>query len=272
MEVIKRKVTIHWKYSPSTFEKINKRVLGSNVKKIGASRPAVNSILEQYEMLKVLMPSILGINPESRDTDWDKHIAYYWNSLSLDVPSSGKTLEVGLRFDIRDKKRKEYIDELSKKVATKANAEPFKTNKDLATYVMGYNNDIPNVDEDERWKYGTPISIEDYLVWRYIQNYRDVADKFEDINKSPKIRFYLHTQEDEDRAKAEENKLRNKAMTEFTKFITESTEEDFNNVISIIYPEQIKSLVETKDKPGKQRQLMDIMYKQPYDFLNAIGN
>jgi len=269
---VKRKVTIKWKYEPSTFEKINKEVLGSNFRKIGTSRSAINKLLEQYEMLKVLMPSLIGVSPDSRDINWDKEVNNYWNSLTVDVPLGGKVLETGLKFSINDKNRQGYIKELSNKVATAQVKNPFDTDQKLADYVMGYTSNIPNIDEDERWKYGTPISVEDYLLWRYVQNYSHVANKFEDINKSAKIRFYLNTEEDVERAKKAERAVRNKALEIYTKLLTKATNEDLTDILGVLNPNNIVTLVKDKTKEDKQAELMDVIYKKPEEFISVANN
>lgn len=257
MEQVSRKVTIHWKYNPTTFETLNKDVVGESFRKIGSSISAVNKILGYPDMLRQLMPQILGISPDSRDTNWDKSIRYYWDSLSVDISSGGKILETGFEFDINDLSRKSFIKEL---VSDKS----IKTDSQLANLVM---NDVP---EEERWKYGNPINVEDYLLWRYILNYKHVANNVQDINKSPNIRFYLHTQEEREKFKKEQFKTKQAALTEYMKFMEKASEEDINDILALLTPDSITDIVRKNDIEEKQMKIMEIVNSDPNKFVNTI--
>ncbi len=260
---IKRKITIHWKYNPTTFEIINREVIGEQVRKIGSSISAVNALLSKPAMLRHLMPIILGVSPDSRDVNWDARVKHYWDSLSVDVPSGGRMLETGLSFDIKDLSRKEYI-------APLAESKKLDSSKQLAEYVMGFKGDEPNVPEDEKWKYATPLVIEDYLLWRYIVNYKHVANKAEDANKSPNIRFYLHTQEEAERVKKQQFKTKQEALTKYMKFMEKATIEDVNDVLSVLTPSSIKEIVSNTDLEEKQMLIMEVVSNNPTKFVDVI--
>lgn len=275
MEKVSRKVEIKWKYNPTAFELVNKDVMGEVYRRIGGSRSGINRLLEQSAMLQKLMPQVLGVSPDSKDVNWEKTVREYWNSLTVEVDSTGKPLETGFIFDINDVTRKEYIDELRKKVATAANTDPFKTSKDLADYVMGYISDkadTPKIPEGERWKYGTPINVEEYLLYRYVENYADVANKVEDINKSANIRFFLSTEDDKKRISQERNKSKSAAIKAYNKFIQGANEEDYNDLLCVFNPYEVKEIVTEKSYEDKQTQVMDLMSAKPKEFANAVNN
>lgn len=272
MGIVKREVEIKWKYNPSAFEIVNRKVLGAIYRRIGGSRLAINRLLEQSNMLQTLMPFILGITPDSKDVNWEKSVRDYWNSLTVSVPEGGKVLNTSLSFDIYDATRKKYIVELQEQLAK--SKKTINTTEELEKYVMGNipNTDIPNIPEEDRYKYARPTNIEDYLLWRYIQNYSHVANKIEDINKSNNIRFFLSTTADKKRlAKIKSDKQR-KAIASYNKFVKSATEEDYNNLLVIFNPKEVKDIIIHKSLDDKQSDVMDLMTKSPEKFVEILNN
>lgn len=256
MVEIKRIVEIRWKYNPSSFDKINDSVLGESMRKIGSGVTAVNKMVTgaNAEMLRTLMPAVLDADPGSRDVNWDARVKDYWNSLSVLVPSGGKFLETGFMFDINDYKRQEIIKKIN-----------VKTDNELADYAMS-----DKVVEQDRWKYGEPIKVEDYLLWIYCHNYKHVANNFQDVNKSPNIRFYLYTKEESDKARKAELRTKTDAMKAYMKFVEKAELDDYNDVISILEPKSIKDIVSNKELDDKQSTLMEKLTENPNEFVKVI--
>lgn len=255
---IKRKVEIRWKYNPSAFDKINNNVLGESLNKIGSGVTAVSKMITGIngEMLRMVMPTILNADAESREVNWDARVKDYWDSLSVSIPSGGKILETGFNFSISDYKRREFIKALD-----------VKTDKELADYVMS-----SKVEEQERWKYGEPINPSDYLLWRYCFVYRHVANSFLDVNKSPNIRFYLYTPEERDKARKAELKAKNDSLKAYMKFIDKAELDDYNDILSILVPNDIRDIVSNKDIEEKQASLMDIVTSKPDVFVSTVSD
>jgi hypothetical protein len=263
MVEVSRKVELLLKYNPSVFEKINNEVLGEVFRKIGSSVTGVAKITTgiNAEMLKILMPEILITNPDSRDQNWDKLVSNYWNSLSVMIPTGGKILETGFTFDVTDIRRKDYINKLD-----------VKSDQELSNYVMGYKGDKPNIAEEERFRYGHPINTEDYLLWRYCMNYARVANNFQDVNKSPKIAFYLHSQEEKERYVKEQRKFKKNAIDAYVDFISKAKVDDYDDVLSLLTPESIKSIVANKDSEDKQAKVMEFATTEPFKFVSVVSD
>ncbi len=263
---IKRQVNIVWKYNPTTFEKINAEVVGEQFRKIGGSITAVNKIIQNSAMLRLLMPQLLGVDPDSNDVNWDRTVKHYWDSISVDVPSGGRKLETGFIFDISDLDREKYIKELKAE-------KGIKTTKELANYVMGADsNGELNIKEEIRWKYANPINVEDYLLWRYILNYRHVANSIQDVNKSPNIRFYLHTEEEKERIKKQDFKTKQGAINKYIKFIEKASKDDIDDLLSVISPNSIKDIVFNKDLEDKQMKIMEYATTSPTSFVATVDD
>ncbi len=249
-----RKISIQWKLNPDVFSIINKSVIFDITRRIGSSEKAVNMILMQEKLLESTMPIIVAMNPD--DKNWKKAITNYWNGLAVDIHENGKELELGFIFDIADtnKYRIDFIKELVAKYK-------IKSNEDLANIVMA------NIPEDEKYRYGTPIVAEDYLLWRYCQNYRDVANTPEDIEKSSYIRFYIH---DEAIAKEEKKALVNlsiKAQEKFVELVkgNESMTKIYN-ILCVLNKDVIDD-IDKMDADEKRNKIFDHVSTNPKEFI-----
>lgn len=176
---VNRKVSIQWKINNSAFRTVNMKTLVGVNRKIGSSRSGVNKMLANSAEQEAIMPNILGADPKSPSANWNKLLADYWNSLSIDIPYGGKELETGWVFNFYNPKKESAIEKLSDKVKS------VKDSDSLAKHVMS------KIPEEQKYLYGDPISPQDYMLWRYCLVYRDVANDFEDVDKSGHIRFYL---------------------------------------------------------------------------------
>lgn len=257
--IYSRKVSIRWKLNPDVFGMLNKDVMEEVTRKFGSTITAVNTMLVKKELLETTMPIILGINPT--DDGWQKELSNYWNSLSVDIPKNGKDLEIGFSFDLSDKDRTKYIKEI---VAKKA----IKTDEDLANAVMS-SKEIP---EDELYRYGAPIKAEDYVLFIYSKNYRDVANKVEDVDKSSYIRFYIHDNEIQKRQKEAASKIAMKAQEKYIDLVKSKDSADkILNILCILQPNEIES-VEVLTNDERQVRLFDMVMTNTNEFINACDN
>lgn len=216
---IKRKITIQWKLSPTPFAKANIKALGETTRKIGSSISGVSKMLSNALEQEAIMRTVIGADPKSPSSNWDKLLRNYWNSLTVDIPNSGKSLETGWIFDYTASDKKDTIKDLIVSFTS------IKDDTSLAKHVMA------KVSEEDKYKYGQPINPEDYMLWRYCLVYKDVANSHEDVNKSGHIRFYLFSQEEIESTRKTKFGTKKKAMETFIKLIADSDKVD--NIIYI---------------------------------------
>lgn len=193
MVSVKKSVWIKWNVNATLLQQANSKVLDVRTLRLGSSGKAINTLMANEEELKVLLPLVLGVDPNSSNTNWTNIVNMYLNSLSVIIPNDGKELNIGFTYDISLSRVKENIKTLSVSIG-----KEFKTNEELAEYCEGYKGTTPNVEEHKKYLYGFPINVSDYIVWRYALLHRDVANTLELASKSLKIKFYLF---DETRAK-----------------------------------------------------------------------
>ncbi len=237
MLIDNRIIWIYWKTVNNSYAYANRTVLVEPPRKIGSSITSVNKITSNTEEQSVLMSDVLSVSPTS--PDWNKVLKSYWNSISQEVPKSGKKLEIGFMYDIDSFAKKKYIDIINRNIYSEKGK--LVNDKDLNDYIDNkitaaihvFNksviiaNKLSNekakdsaltdayfkkyaiiiAAESERYKVGTPINAFEYMLYRYCLVYRDVANEFSLKDKSNNIRFYLHS--DIDIKKYKELKLQN---------------------------------------------------------------
>jgi hypothetical protein len=181
------KIDLISKVNPTVFATLNADVISAQGIPLGTSHSAVKKmVVDKEKMLLVLMPSILALNPT--DAAWYARVKNYWDSFGIRIPIGGRTLETGLNFDINDSSRKANITRLID--STTSNKEGTKTAKinsegELADYVMA------NINDDNKYLYGHPINVDDYLIWQFCLGHNKVANDATVMSKSEKIDFVL---------------------------------------------------------------------------------
>lgn len=147
----------------------------------GKTRTNLKGISGQLEAR--FMPEIIGVSPT--DPTFRRSIEEYWSSINKPVPHDEPFLKehergarIKIAFHVIGKSRKERMDKLES-VSTKIEY--------LNTLLTTSIKDLPT-------EYLASLEYEylsDYLLLNYCLKYSKVANCFEDIDKSPKIDFYI---------------------------------------------------------------------------------
>jgi hypothetical protein len=121
------------------------------------------------------LPSVIGVSPTA--PEYRKAITEYWGSYSVTVPADEEILpphQRGVKIKIEAHVNTVTKGLIEKSVGIKAKLQ--ELNKALEQ-------DSADIFDE---------SINDYLLLNYALKYSAVAAKFEDIDKSPKILFYIY--------------------------------------------------------------------------------
>lgn len=153
------------------------------VYKIGASldprtRGNLKGISGDLELK--FMPEVIGVSPN--DPTFRRSVEEYWASIGRPVPpdeSYLKAHEQGIKFEIRfnvvGAARKERMNRLERVKDKMELLDKFLLEKSDNGFSAQLQSD----------------SVSDYLLLNYALKYSKVANSYEDINKSPKIEFYI---------------------------------------------------------------------------------
>lgn len=241
MAILKRSIKIEWKINPSYFSIVNQKIVNRQYKRIGSAVTSVNRMLAKDEMMRVLMPTILGIDPTSHTSNWSKDLADWWHSLSVEVPENGLELDTSLRFDLKpgNEIRAKYVSDFISK------------NKDIDSDEKLMNALMDKkgkgvMSEDEIYRYAEPVNPYQYLIWYYCKGYRSVSNDLNAINKSSNIEFFMY---DEEIKIAAKRKIGNNAI-EATELYVELAKDKskLRDILCLLRPDAIRDILKLSDE------------------------
>ena len=219
-----------------------------------------------FEEEKSLLPDIIGVSNTS--PDWKKATKDYWCDISLPVPANdidgfggGLELEVGFMYANQadaDKGRKEEDEELI--------AFNNALNKGQE-YIMKY---------DVRYKVGHLINPANFVAYRYILLHPEVANRVDDLYKTPRILFYIHSQQVENKIKHVALKARKQAYGLFIELIDQPVKTRY--VISLLSKEidaiarKNKETYDLSSDMGRQIALEDLARDKPGRLISVYND
>lgn len=205
----------------SLWRKVNYKALDDRRDNIGASISAVNSLLGGTDELKKYMPNIIGVS--SQAIDYPDKVKVYFNNISKPVTGAGLTLNISFKFD-KESYYKEYAETLeaiesrfdSADVSTPLKYKEAVENKYFAIHDL----------ESKLYQFGTPIKVEDYILYRYLILYKDCANDPMLINGSSVYRFYIRDINREAKRKQSLHEISMKATVAFVKLMEDKAKFD----------------------------------------------
>lgn len=273
-----RSISLYWKLNPSVFQVINLEAMGEYTRKLGSAVNVVNTLCSLTEEMKVLLPTVLGVSPDNRDINWQAKVSNYWHNFSLDVLPTGLTFDISFKFnlhDTNDTRRIKAIEGVLKKSGVKDTDSESVKEKALVTYLFGKDKDNNNnVSEEELHQYGMPTNVVDYLSWRYCLLTSQVANNPEDVNKSNKIRFYLHNPEDAKKAKKEANLKSTSAIKIYADML--SKDDSITKMNAICISKKLVPWDEFNSSDWKeddtQATVLQYATDKPIEFLSMVSD
>lgn len=220
--------------------------------KIGSSLKADGPLrgLNFDEEAKYL-PQIISVSP--KDVNWRSATNAYWNNISVAVPADGST-----------------TDELQGKPLSFVVEFNTKDQKDLFDNIFDFKRKAEFIEQLEAdSKVPLVISgIASYILFRYALVYGRVANKIEDIRKSPKIDFYLYSKQFEVKSAYSLLKERSKAMELFVSILSPDKEKVVDALL-LMFGEDLTSF---KDLESKHLVLESKTSTKPKEFIKYAND
>lgn len=263
MAIVNRQIVIEWKVNPTFFAITNVKNLSCPAKRIGSAIGSVNRMITNDEMMRVLMPSLVGIDPSNTQGNWTKEVADWWHSLSVEVPDVGLKLDTSLNFDMQDAHpiRSKYVSQYVEK-------HKIKSSEEFAEYAMGTKGEN-RIIEDEMYRYAAPVKVYDYLLWSYSKGYRPVANSLETINKSPNIQFFMYDEEEKKVAKRKVSKTMTDAIKVYAEQINNT--EKLRSVLMVITPNKTREYIKM-GKEDVEMEAQQMLMRNPETFMNTLSD
>ncbi len=296
METISKKVNLYWKQLVSPYAIANKEHLVEATRVLGTTLSASNKMISYADENVAFMKEVIGLSPNS--PNWDTMLGNYWHSLSVDIPIGGRTLEVGFIYDISIASRKANVEahnaNASKEFQINTNADVVKyfetklkeitdscdkaltkastlgEDKDRERFISNaYKTKYTQIEELERQKYkfGSPIDVADYVLYRYCLIHSEVANEFALVDKSNNIRFYLHSEDEIKQMKKLQLQIERTRMEKVKEVMLDSELTE-----AILYAAKLPIDVATLDSTDRDLALNDYSNTNPKDFIILASN
>lgn len=201
----------------SLYRKANDKTLPKRVDYIGSSFKSSRVLAANKGEIEAYFPNILGIAPNN--PQFITRVKQYLNNIMVKVDSLGKTFNNSFHYY----HKKDYY--RFKAAEDAINAEFNKANRsNLISLRKALNEKIDRLNalESEQYKYGYPINIEDYLMYRHCLLYNDIAKDMAFINADSNIRFYFKDNVEESKRAAKAHQELIKARANFVSCISNS--------------------------------------------------
>lgn len=213
---IPRRVTILRREGNSAYFRRNAKFIPEGKIKIGSGIKSVDRLRTNKAELDKYMPAILGLG--TNDPKYGEMLNAWFYNISTPVPETGLPLEVGFTYDTVEGMK--AVLEKEKAIYEKFNnaKKSNPTDRDLAIEVR--DKEIIEL-ESSKYKYGFPINVANYILWRYCLVYGDVANDIALINKSGGIRFYIYDAVQERYKEEIEFNIRKQASIIYVKLLNE---------------------------------------------------
>lgn len=209
--VDKRSVTIALVRNESLYRKANSRALAARRDYIGSSVNSSRTLSSRKDEIEAYLPSIIGVAPN--DPNFMTRVKNYFNNIQIPIDELGKTFDTSFIYN----KKKDYLNIVKKEQAIEDKYQAVgKNNQRLlkeALKVKLYELDLL---ESTKHKFGRPVNVEDYLMYRHCLLYNDVCKEMSLINSDPSIRFYF---KDDQKEKEKLRKFRLEANTAKRNFV-----------------------------------------------------
>jgi len=218
-----RSVTISLVRNYSLFRKVNDKVMPMKTDMIGSSINSSRILCANKAEMDAYMPNVLGIS--SNDPDFVRRVKMYFNNIQIKVNNLGKKFDTGFHYYKKSdyysfKKREDAINE-------EYDAVPRQNFSKMKEAIKEKINKL-NALESEKYRYGYPNNVEDYLMYRHCLLYSDVAKDMAFINADPNIRFYFKDDKKESERMSKEREQINKAKSNYLSCLND--DELFNAV------------------------------------------
>lgn len=201
----------------SLYRKVNDKTLPKRVDYIGSSFNSSRVLASNKGEIEAYFPNILGIAPNN--PQFITRVKQYLNNIMIKVDSLGKTFDCSFHyFHKRDYYRFKAAEEAINIEFNKAN----RSNLILLRKALTEKINRLNALESEQYRYGYPINVEDYLMYRHCLLYNDIAKDMAFINADSNIRFYFKDNVEESKRAAKAHQELIKARANFVSCITNS--------------------------------------------------
>lgn len=194
----------------SLYRKVNDKSLEERNEFIGSSVRSSRTLASNKGEVEAYFPNLIGVSPTNEN--FVRRVKEYLNNIQVKVDKLGKRLNISFHYyHVKDYYRFKNAEEA-------IDAEFAAVNRgDSAALDKAIENRIIKLNalESEKYRYGYPDNVADYLLYRHCLLYSDVAKDTAIINNKPNIRFYFRDEQKEKELEAKKRLEVNNAKRNF---------------------------------------------------------
>ena len=208
--VDERTVTIARVQDYSLYRRVNSKTLAEQVSYIGSSINSSRILASNKEEVAAYFPNIVGV--ASNNENFFTRVKQYLNNIMIKVDKNGKTFNISFRYNTK----RDYLRFKAEEEAINAEYDSVPRND-----IIGLRKALQlkitrlNALESEKHKFGIPINVEDYLMYRHCLVYSDIAKDSAFINIDSNVRFYFRDDAKEAANAEKKRKEINKAKANY---------------------------------------------------------
>lgn len=214
----RRSVTIMLIKNYSLYRKANDKVLPKKMDYIGSCIQSSQILAANKQEVEAYFPNIVGRSVN--DPDFVMRVKEYLNNIRVSVDELGRTFDTSfLYYHKRDYYR---IHAEETKIEEEYQKADRTTTKKLREALKIKINAL-NALEGTKHKYGYPLNMSDYLLYRHCLLYNDVAKDIALINADASIRFYFKDDVKEAKKRQDFRQQVNRAKVNYVACLADDT-------------------------------------------------
>ena len=197
----------------SLYRKANDKSLEERNEFIGSSVRSSRTLASNKGEVEAYFPNLIGVSPTNEN--FVRRVKEYLNNIQVKVDKLGKRLNISFHYHhVKDYYRFKNAEEaIDAEFAAVNRGDSTALDKAIENRIIKL-----NALESEKYRYGYPDNVADYLLYRHCLLYSDVAKDHSLINKEH-IRFYFKDEQKENELKAKQRLELNNAKRNFVTLI-----------------------------------------------------
>ena len=182
----RRSVTIMLVKNYSLYRKANDKVLPKKMDYIGSCVQSSQILAANKQEVEAYFPNIVGRSVN--DPDFVMRVKEYLNNIRVSVDELGRTFDTSFLYYHKKDYDRIHAEEI--KIEEEYQKADRTTTKKLREALKIKINAL-NALEGTKHKYGYPLNMSDYLLYRHCLLYNDVAKDIALVNADASVRFYF---------------------------------------------------------------------------------
>ena len=263
----KRTIIISLVHNYSNYRKVNMKVLGQRKETIGSSISSCRTLSSNADEVNAYFPALVGLSPNH--PDFTTRVKAWLSNIQFVVNENDVPLDISFIY----KTKKDYLDFKRKEDAI--DDEYAKIDRsNIAAIKEGIKRRVEalNTLESEKHKFGRPVNLEQYIIYRHCLLYRDVAKDSALVNSDPSLRFYIKDEAKEAEKEKKRTEQRMQAMRNFIELNASPSKRNAVYVAIVAMRNENVSEALLKNDTEKTAYLMDFVNTNPEKFNKTVAD